>query len=161
MLFSLPFHIFAWLPCAQHSDQIITSFQKPSLVTKPPFHTHTHYPLSLSLSHTHTVPSLSYPAWIELIGGGLVAKSCTTLGTPWTVVNQDHLSMGFSSPEYWSALPFPSPWVFLTRESTQESNPGLLHCRRTYYSLIFLWSPANKPQKKGIFVCFAVLPPHI
>ena len=129
--------------------------------------THTHTTLSLSLSHTHThththtVPSLSYPAWIELIGGGLVAKSCPTLGTPWTVVHQDPLSMGFSSQEYWSALPFPSPWVFLTRESTQESNPGLLHCRRTYYSLIFLWSPANKPQKKGIFVCFAVLPPHI
>ena len=29
--------------------------------------------------------------------------------TPWTVVRQAPLSMGFSSPEYWSGLPFPPP----------------------------------------------------
>ena len=29
--------------------------------------------------------------------------------TPWTVVYQDPLSMGFSRQEYWSGLPFPSP----------------------------------------------------
>ena len=29
--------------------------------------------------------------------------------TPWTVAHQDPLSMGFSRPEYWSGLPFPSP----------------------------------------------------
>ena len=29
--------------------------------------------------------------------------------TPWTVTHQDPLSMGFSRPEYWSELPFPSP----------------------------------------------------
>ena len=28
---------------------------------------------------------------------------------PWTVVYQASLSMGFSRPEYWSGLPFPSP----------------------------------------------------
>ena len=28
---------------------------------------------------------------------------------PWTVVCQAPLSMGFSRPEYWSGLPFPSP----------------------------------------------------
>ena len=28
---------------------------------------------------------------------------------PWTVVYQASLSMGFSSQEYWSGLPFPSP----------------------------------------------------
>ena len=42
-------------------------------------------------------------------GGGLVAKSCLTLVTPWTVVCQAPLSMGFSRQEYWSGLPFPSP----------------------------------------------------
>ena len=41
-------------------------------------------------------------------GGGLVAKSCPTLVTPWTVACQAHLSMGFSRQEYWSGLPFPS-----------------------------------------------------
>ena len=30
-------------------------------------------------------------------------------GTPWTVVYQAPLSMGFSRPEYQSGLPFPSP----------------------------------------------------
>ena len=42
-------------------------------------------------------------------GGGLVAKSCLTLVTPWTVVCQGPLSMVFSRQEYWSGLPFPSP----------------------------------------------------
>ena len=31
------------------------------------------------------------------------------LDTPWTVAYQAPLSMGFSRPEYWSGLPFPSP----------------------------------------------------
>ena len=39
----------------------------------------------------------------------LVAKSCPTLVTPWTVAGQVHLSMGFSRQEYWRGLPFPSP----------------------------------------------------
>ena len=42
-------------------------------------------------------------------GGGLVTKSCPILVTPWTVACQAPLSMGFSSQEYWSRLPFPSP----------------------------------------------------
>ena len=39
----------------------------------------------------------------------LVAKSCLTLCDPWTVARQAPLSMGFSSQEYWSGLPLPSP----------------------------------------------------
>ena len=42
-------------------------------------------------------------------GGGLIAKSCPTLVTPWTVACQALLSMEFSRQEYWSGLPFPSP----------------------------------------------------
>ena len=42
-------------------------------------------------------------------GGGLVAKSCPTLVTPWTIACQAPLPMGFSRQEYWSGLPFPSP----------------------------------------------------
>ena len=44
-----------------------------------------------------------------VVVGGLVAKSCPTLVTPWTVACQTPLSMGFSRQEYWSGLPFPSP----------------------------------------------------
>ena len=45
----------------------------------------------------------------ESVGGGLVAKCCLTLATPWTVACQAPLSTGFSRQEYWSGLPFPSP----------------------------------------------------
>ena len=43
--------------------------------------------------------------------GGLAAKSCQSLTTPWTVAlcNQSPLSMGLPRQEYWSELPFPSP----------------------------------------------------
>ena len=40
---------------------------------------------------------------------GLVAKSCPTLVTPWTVACQVPVCIGFSRQEYWSGLPFPSP----------------------------------------------------
>ena len=42
-------------------------------------------------------------------GGGLVAKLCLTLATPWTVAHQAPLSMVFSRQEHWSVLPFPPP----------------------------------------------------
>ena len=40
---------------------------------------------------------------------GLVAKSCPTLDTPWTVACQAPLSMGFPRQEYWSGLQISSP----------------------------------------------------
>ena len=40
-----------------------------------------------------------------------VAQLCQTLVTPWTVACQAPLSMGlFPRQEYWSGVPFPSPW---------------------------------------------------
>ena len=46
-------------------------------------------------------------------GGGLVAKLCPTLLTPWTVAMGSTcwslLSMGFPRHEYWSGLPVLSP----------------------------------------------------
>ena len=50
-------------------------------------------------------------------GGGLVAKSCPALATPWIVAYQTALSRGFSRQEFWSGLPFPPPWGL--------SNPGI------------------------------------
>ena len=39
--------------------------------------------------------------------------SCSVMSqlfaTPWTIARQASLFMGFSSQEYWSGLPFPSP----------------------------------------------------
>ena len=74
---------------------------------------------------------VSSPGWWWL--GGLVAKSCPTLATPWTVAYQAPLSMGFSRQEYWSGLPFPSPGDL----PDQESNPGLLHGRQVLYHLSY------------------------
>ena len=41
--------------------------------------------------------------------GGLVAKLCLTLLTPWTMACQTPVPMGFPRQEYWNELPFPSP----------------------------------------------------
>ena len=57
-------------------------------------------------------------------GCGLVAKLCPTLATPWTVACQAHLSMGFSRQEYWSGLPFPSPWD-LPNPGIEPRSPAL------------------------------------
>ena len=46
---------------------------------------------------------------VQLWGGGLVAKLCLALVTPWTGACQAPLSMGFSRQEYWSGLPFLYP----------------------------------------------------
>ena len=67
-------------------------------------------------------------------GGGLVARSCPTLSTPWTVVCQAPLSMGFSKQEYWSGLPFPSPGV-LPDPGIEPRSPALQadSCNQVYY----------------------------
>ena len=55
---------------------------------------------------------------------GLVAKSCLTLVTPWTVARQAPLSMGFSRQEYWNGLPFPYP-KDLPAQGIEPRSPGL------------------------------------
>ena len=47
--------------------------------------------------------------FLKSYDGGLVARLCSTLVTPWTIACQAPLSMGFSRQEYWNGLPFPSP----------------------------------------------------
>ena len=42
-------------------------------------------------------------------GHGLVAKSCLTIATPWTIYSLPGSSIHGSRQEYWSGLPFPSP----------------------------------------------------
>ena len=59
-----------------------------------------------------------------LCGGGLVAKLCLTLATPWTGALQVPLSMGFSRHEYWSGLPFPCPGD-LSNPGVELGSPGL------------------------------------
>ena len=77
--------------------------------------------------------------------GGLVAKSCPTLMTPWTVAHQAPLSTGFSRQEYWHGLPFPSPGIF----PTQWLNLGLLHCRQILYQLSYQGIPLHIFNRKN------------
>ena len=51
-----------------------------------------------------------------------------SFATPWTLVYQDPLYMGFSRQEYWSGLPFPSPVI----ESTRELKNGRPDLRKFY-----------------------------
>ena len=47
-------------------------------------------------------PLASRTAPVGRTGGGLVAQSCPTLATPWTVACQAPLPMGFSRQKYCS-----------------------------------------------------------
>ena len=55
---------------------------------------------------------------------GLVAKSCLTVATPWTVVHRTPLYIGFSRQEYWSGQPFPSPG-HLPKPGIEPGSPAL------------------------------------
>ena len=57
-------------------------------------------------------------------GGGLVAKSCPTLATTWTVACQAPLFMGFSRQECWNGLPFPSSG-YLPDPEIKPGSPAL------------------------------------
>ena len=63
-------------------------------------------------------------------------QSCPTV-TPWIVVSQTPLSLGFSGQEYWSGLPYPIPGDI--PDSGME--PGLI----THYSRVY---SANTPAGK-------------
>ena len=58
--------------------------------------------------HVNAVSLFSYQVG-KIDGDGLVAKSCLTLATPWTVAHQTPLSMGFPWQECWSAFLSPLP----------------------------------------------------
>ena len=69
--------------------------------------------------------------------GGLVAQSCPTLVTPWTIVCQAPLSMGFPRLGYWSGLPFPFPGDL--------SNPGIKPMSPTLADRFYTTEPPGKP----------------
>ena len=60
---------------------------------------------------------------------------------PWTAAHQAPLSTGFSSQEYWSGLPFPSPGDL----PGPGIEPGLHHCRQILYHLSHQGSPLRFP----------------
>ena len=65
---------------------------------------------------------LVYLFVICLHGGGLVAKFCLTLVTPWTIAHQASLSIRFPRQEYWSGYPLSiyfSRGISLSRDWSQ------------------------------------------
>ena len=59
------------------------------------------------MEEQNTIPD-GFQGWC-CQSGGLNAKSCLTLATPWTVACQAPLSMVFPRQEYWSGLSCPPP----------------------------------------------------
>ena len=60
--------------------------------------------------------------------------------TLWTVTYQAPPSMEFSRQEYWSGLPFPSPWYL--------PNPGTKPRSPTLWADTLLSEPPGKPNLK-------------
>ena len=56
----------------------------------------------------------------------------TLFATPWTVALQAPMSMVFSKQEYWSELPFPSPWD-LPNDTDNELMPPAVAGRFFYH----------------------------
>ena len=65
---------------------------------------------------------------------------------PWTVAHQAPLSVGFSRQEHWCGLPFPAPGNF----PTQESNPGLPHCRPCHSSHGTIQKHVSPPDSEEV-----------
>ena len=68
--------------------------------------------------------------------------------TPWTLVYQAPSFVGFSSKYIGVGCHFLPQGIFLI----QESNPGLLHCRQTFYlwaTVEALWSQLSSDKGEG------------
>ena len=68
--------------------------------------------------------------------------------TPWTVIFQALLSMGFHRQEYWSGLPFPSPGDL--------PNPGIKPISPALTGRFFTTEPQEKPKLYIKYVPFCV-----
>ena len=65
--------------------------------------------LGPGLSASNSILSCKQQILTLVCGYTKSLQLCQTLVTPWTIACQAPLSMGFSSQEYWSRLPFPTP----------------------------------------------------
>ena len=71
----------------------------------------------------------------------LLFTDSLTLATAWTTARRASLFMGFSRHEYWSGTEVGCHFLLQGIFPTQESNPGLLHCRQILYRLSCEGSP--------------------
>ena len=111
--------------------------------------------LSCLIQHKHTVLQFYKPEvkWSEV-------KSLSHVwlfATPWTVAYWSPLSMEFSRQEYWSGLPFPSPFIsqkfnINLTELKSRSLQVCVHLRRLEKRVPFL-SFLQLPQASWILIC--------
>jgi len=95
---------FCW-PSFQHRDRTCISCIGRQIL----YHCTTWKTLKKNRSF-YCTPKTNTTLLINYGGGrGLVAQSCPTLVTLWTVACQAPPSMGFPRQEYWSGFPFLSP----------------------------------------------------
>ena len=112
-------------------------------------------------SKANTVMPYIHPFLSTLHGGGLLAKSCRTLTTSWTVACQAPLSTDFSRREYWSGLSFPSPGDLLDpvikpvspalqADYLPTKLQGKLLCIPSLKSGLHHFSPAHSNREKAM-----------
>lgn len=87
-------------------------------------------------------PEMVTKFWVG--GGALVAKSCLSLLTPWTIAATAPLTLEFSWQDYWTGLPYPTPWdLFPTQDRTLISSISCwadsYHSRPTWEALRDRW----------------------
>ena len=73
-----------------------------------------------------------------------VAQPCQLLATSWTAAHQAPPAMGFSSQEYWSGVPLPSPSCSLGNDYVRTdlfSSVQLLSCVRLF---VTPWTAARQ-----------------
>ena len=71
------------------------------------------------------------------MGAVLHSVVSDSFATPWTVAHQVPLSVGFSSQEYWSGVPFPPPGDL--------PNPGIEPTSSALAGGFFTTKPPGKP----------------
>ena len=100
--------VFSQTPYSVHRDIMLIVYM----------HTHTHTAVEVAEwleDGWYDLPGLCITShWGLLLVQPVVSTTfwCSVLSdsaTPWTVVHQAPLSMGFSRQEYWNGLPFPTP----------------------------------------------------
>ena len=88
---------------------------------------------------------------IYAAGGGLVAKSCPTLSTPWTAALRAPLSMGFSGKKTGVGSYFLLQEIFLTEGSKPRTHISCLA------GSFFTTKPPGKPQGFMVHMLKALL----
>ena len=91
--------------------------------------------LATNFAKTHFHPPLISPYIFVVVAQSL--SRVQLFVSPWTIIRQAPLSMGFPRQEYWSGLPFPTPG--------DCPNPGIKSASPALAGRFFTTKPPGKP----------------